>query len=441
MKPGTLAGWGRLSRPGSETLTTDLESATRRAVLCRGLGRSQGDASLPARPEDRIIGTSLAKRVLAFDDQTGILRAEAGFSIADLNRLFVPRGWFSPVTPGTKFVTLGGMVSCDVHGKNHHRDGCFGAHVRALRVRLANDDLVECSPEEHADLFFAVIGGLGLLGHVLEVEVTLRRIPSAWVVTHSERIPNIDAFVAALARAAPEWPMTMGWVDALSRGDRLGRGIMIASRWATLEETASRTLPRTRAYSLPFELPTWVLNPLFTRALNSTYYRRHSGGPETAIVTAEKYFYPLDSVLHWNRAYGARGFTQYQCVLPRRGGPEAVRALLQQVSALGLAPPLCGIKDYGPEGRGLLSFPMEGTSVAMDLPVSPDTQRSVERLNEFVIEAGGRVYLGKDSFTRPAQFRAMEPRLPRFLEAREKWDPQRRLRSALSVRLFGDRAS
>lgn len=435
-----LEGWGRVPAPGSEVLSPDLESLTAHAVLCRGLGRSYGDSSLPAAAGDKVAATRLADRVLAFDPETGVLRAEAGLSLAELNRLFIPRGWFSPVTPGTKFVTLGGMVSSDVHGKNHHCEGCFGAHVRALRMRLADESIVECSPTRDPDLFYATIGGMGLLGHILEVEFVMRRISSPWIWMESERVRDIDEFLAALARGAAAWPMTMGWIDCLSGGSSLGRGILMAGRWATPEE-AGRTPPRPPAErSLPFELPSWALNSVTAGAFNSVYYWSHMNHREQRLVAPDPFFYPLDAILNWNRAYGPRGFTQYQCVLPSRAGAVAVRALLVRLTELGCASPLCVIKDCGPEGKGLLSFPMKGTSVAVDIPITPDIQAIVDALNEVVIAAGGRIYLTKDRFTRPEHFRAMEARLDAFLAAREKWDPHRRLRSAQSVRLFGDRA-
>jgi decaprenylphospho-beta-D-ribofuranose 2-oxidase len=436
----TLAGWGRLGVPGRELLAENIENATTHAVLCRGLGRSYGDSSLPARPDDRVVATRLANRILSFDPTTGILRAEAGLSLAELNRLFIPRGWFSPVTPGTKFVTLGGMVACDVHGKNHHREGCFGAHVRSLRMRLADDTLVECGPHQDADLFYATIGGMGLLGHILEVELTLQRIPSPWVFTESIRVHDIDAFLASLDGAADAWPMTMGWIDCLHRGRSMGRGILIAGRWATPDE-AGPDAPRDQAQkTFPFELPNWALNPLTARAFNAAYYWRHVRHRATMLLAPDPFFYPLDAILHWNRAYGSRGFTQYQCVLPREAGAPAVREFMERLTKLGGASPLCVIKDCGEQGKGLLSFPMAGTSIAIDMAVSPDIQRIVDSLNEFVIAARGRIYMTKDRFTRAEHFRAMEPRLPSFLAAREKWDPQRRLRSAQSVRLFGDAA-
>ena len=436
----TLAGWGRLAAPGREILAENLESLTRGAVLSRGLGRSYGDSSIPARLDDKVVATRLANRILAFDGATGVLRAEAGLSLAELTRIFIPRGWFPPVTPGTKFVTLGGMVASDVHGKNHHREGCFGAHVRALRMRLADDSIVECSPTEEADLFYATVGGMGLLGHILEVEVVLHRIPSPWVLMESEREHDIEAFLAALGAAAPRWPMTMGWIDCLHRGGSMGRGILMAGRWAAPEEVSARVPRASATWTFPVELPNWALNPASAKTFNAAYYWHHVRRRARAFIAPDPFFYPLDAILHWNRAYGSRGFTQYQCVLPRAAGAAAVRELMDRLTKLGGASPLCVIKDCGAEGKGLLSFPMGGTSIAIDMAVSPDIQRIVDSLNEFVIAAGGRIYLTKDRFTRAEHFRAMEPRLPSFLAAREKWDPKRRLRSAQSVRLFGDRA-
>jgi FAD/FMN-containing dehydrogenase len=436
----TLSAWGRQTMPGTERLSEDLEDATRGAVLCRGLGRSYGDSSLPARASDKVVNTTLANRLLAFDPATGVVRVEGGFALAELNRLFIPRGWFTPVSPGTKFVTVGGMVASDVHGKNHHVAGCFGAHVRALRMRLADDTVVDCGPDEEPELFWATVGGMGLLGHILEVEFTLERIASPWIWTESERVDDIDAYLAVLERAASVFPLTMGWIDCLNRGRGLGRGIMMAGRWARPEEAPPHPPAPVRQKSLPFDLPNWALNPLTGRIFNMGVYWQHLSRRRQKVSSPEPFFYPLDAILHWNRGYGSRGFTQYQCVIPRAAGAPAVREVMEELTKMGAASPLCVIKDCGPEGKGILSFPLAGTSIAIDMAIAPDIQRGVDRLNQVVIAAGGRIYLTKDRFTRAADFARMEPRLPRFLAAREKYDPGRRLRSAQSVRIFGDRA-
>jgi FAD/FMN-containing dehydrogenase len=434
----TLEGWGRIPAAGREVLSENLEVLTRGAVLSRGLARSYGDSSLPADAGDKVIATRLANRVLSFDEATGELRAEAGLSLAEINRLFIPRGFFSPVTPGTQYVTLGGMVASDVHGKNHHCEGCFGAHVRSLRIRLASDDIVDCSPTVDSDLFYAAIGGMGLLGHILEVEFTMHRIASPWITMESERVAHLSDFLAALGNAAPRWPMTMGWIDCLSQGSAMGRGILMAGRWATPDEAHEGAPKEKGQLTFPVDLPNWALNSFTASVFNNLYYWRHFAHRSEGLIAPEPFFYPLDAILEWNRAYGSRGFTQYQCVLPRAAGPESVREFMKRLTSLGGASPLCVIKDCGPEGKGVLSFPLEGTSIAVDMAVSAETQGIVNQLNEFVIAAGGRIYLTKDRFTLPEHFRAMEPRLPRFFEAREKWDPKRRLRSAQSVRLFGD---
>jgi len=439
--PGTpaLSGWGRVPEPGQELLGENLAALTQGARLCRGLGRSYGDSSLPAAPSDRVINTRLANRILSFDAETGVLHAEAGLCLADMNRAFLPRGWFTPVTPGTKFVTLGGMVASDVHGKNHHVDGCFGEHVLSLVVRLASDDVVETSPTQDPDLFYGSIGGMGLLGHILEVKVQLKRVPSQWVWMETQRVRDIDEYMSRLTLGAAQWPMTMGWIDCLSKGASLGRGITTVGRWATPEEAVGAPWPSERTITFPLDLPSWMVNRATCTIFNSLYFHRHPRTPVAGVVTPEPFFYPLDAILEWNRGYGKRGFTQYQCVLPRAAGTEAVRQFMVLLSNLGCASPVCVIKDCGPEGKGTLSFPLEGTSVAVDIALSPDIQRMVDALNEFVIAAGGRIYLTKDRFTRPEHFAAMEPRLPSFFALRDKWDPGRRLRSAQSRRLFGDR--
>jgi FAD/FMN-containing dehydrogenase len=431
-----LSGWGRTGVPGREILSEDLERITKGAVLSRGLGRSYGDSSLPPPGRSEVVGTILADRILAFDPASGVVRAEAGLSLRDLHRVFMPRGFFTPVSPGTKFVTLGGMVAADIHGKSHHSTGCFGAHVRSLKMRVADGRILECSPAAEPELFRATVGGMGLTGHVLEVEFTLARIPSPWIRGESERIHDIDAFIAALKDAGKTWPFTVGWIDCLSGGRAMGRGILTRGRWATPDE-APKAFPREpRPLSVPFVFPELALSRFSVRAFNELYYRQPLGKP--GLWHPDKFWYPLDQILHWNRIYGRRGFTQYQCVLPESAGRGAARRFLELLTAKGGASFLCVIKDCGPEGMGLLSFPKAGISIALDMAVRDDTQAIVDALNERVIAEGGRVYLAKDTFTRPEHFRAMEPRLPEFLRIRRLWDPESRLKSAQSVRLFGD---
>lgn len=409
------------------------------ATLSRGLGRSYGDASLPPPDAPQALNTTLADRILFFDEDTGRFRAEAGFCLSELNRLFMPRGWFTPVSPGTKFVTLGGMVAADVHGKNQHREGNFGHHVRALRIRVADGRVVECSLEQHEELFRATIGGMGLTGHILEVEFDLHRIPSQWIWQESRRIHDIDEFQDRLEAAAPRWPYTMGWIDCLSTGPHMGRGIMMCGRWAEAAQAPPEPPRPGFRPQLRVDWPSWVLGRATVRAFNELYYRKQLRAVSQGIVSHESFYYPLDAIRSWNRMYGRRGFTQYQCVLPREAGRNSARRVLEVLTSRGGASFLCVIKDFGQDSVGVLSFPRPGITLALDIAVRDDTQQLVDALNEQLIDEGGRIYLAKDSFTRREHFEAMEgKRLETFRRIRDEWDPKRRFRSALSVRLLGD---
>lgn len=435
-----LCGWGRYPRVRArERLSEDLERITEGAELTRGLGRSYGDASLPAAGGRVVAGSPLADRVLAFDPASGLLRAEAGVTLMRLNRLSLPRGWFTPVTPGTHWVTLGGMVAADVHGKNHHVAGCFGEHVRALRMRLADGRIVECSDEQDRDLFRATLGGMGLTGHLLEITFQMRHVPTPWIWQESEQVPDFERALERLAAAGRDWPFTVCWNDLLADGPHLGRGLLMKGRWAEPGE-APPTPPRWRgAPALPFPLPSWAVQPWMVRIFNALNYAKHGRGRRAGVIHPETCFYPLDVVRQWNLLYGNRGFTQYQAVLPAPHDHPRHRRFIDTLRAHRGHVFLCVIKDCGPEGRGLLSFPKPGVSYALDLPVGPETQRVVDALNEVVVAEGGRIYLAKDAFTRPEHFRAMEgERLAAFDAVRRRWDPERRLTSALSVRLLGD---
>ena len=451
-----LTGWGRFPRvEGLMFKSEDLLAITGSASLSRGLGRSYGDSSLPAREDLPVADTTLADRLLKFDPQSGLLRAEAGVSLRELNRVFLPRGWFVPVSPGTQFVTLGGMAASDVHGKNHHVDGCFGQHVRSILLRVADGRILECSDDTGGELFRATIGGMGLTGHILQVEFSMRRIASPWIWGESERVGGLDAMVSGLKDAAGGWPMTVGWVDCLAKGAKLGRGILMKGRWAEEKGTGGRgTVPifvsakmglspltqepakgavpfSRKETAVPRALP--IPGPALCRpsmkAFNLAYYWKHISRLRRGIVHPQTFFYPLDALDDWNLIYGRRGFTQYQCVLPKADDNGPARRFLELFIKSGGIGFLCVIKDCGAEGKGMLSFPRPGISIALDFPIHPaKTQQLVDRLNELVIAEGGRIYLTKDAFTRAEHFRAMEPRLDGFNAVRRKWDPDVRIR-------------
>jgi decaprenylphospho-beta-D-ribofuranose 2-oxidase len=437
-----LSGWGRVPVvPGLETTPEDLESGSEGAALSRGLGRSYGDASLPATPGDSVLSTRRADRILCFDPESGRLRAEAGLSLREINQLFPQRGWASPTQPGTQYITLGGMCASDVHGKNHHVAGSFGEHVRALRMRVPDGRILEVDDQSERELFRATLGGMGLTGHILEVEVQLERIPSPWIWGETRGVRNLDELVEKIQSESRRWPFTMAWADSTARGPAMGRGILTVGRYAEPDEAPAQPPVMRERIAVPFDLPSWIVAPWSIRIFNPLFYHLRRRQSRTGIVHPQPFFYPLDAIRHWNRLYGRRGFAQYQCVLPLERDGLAYRRFFDVLTSLGGATPVTVIKDCGAEGRGVISFPKPGISIALDLPFRVGhTQALIDALNRVVIEAGGRIYLTKDALTRPEDLRRMEPRLDAFLEIRRKWDPEGRIRSAQSVRLLGDEA-
>lgn len=439
VEPTYVEGWGRMGAEVVELAGEQLPALCAPATLSRGLGRSYGDACYPPPDRPLLARTTLADRILAFDPATGELRAEAGLALHELNRIFLRRGWFTPVTPGTARVTLGGMVASDVHGKNHHSAGTIGGFLTGLKLLVADGRIVECSPQLEPELFWATVGGMGLTGHILEVGLRLQRVPTPWIYARSERLPNLGAVLQRLVDTADDWPMSVAWVDCLPEGPKMGRGILDLGRWATPAEAPSRPPPLKSRITVPDIMPDWLVHPVLLKPFFSLRYHAHWRRSKQGVKHPEGFFYPLDVLGSWNRMYGRTGgMTQYQCVLPHSAGMAATAELIELLRREGGSCFLCVIKDCGAEGQGVLSYPMPGISTAIDMRIDDQTQRLVDRMNEFVIEKGGRIYLTKDRFTRAEHYRQMEPRLERFLEIRRRWDPELRLRSALSVRLLGD---
>jgi decaprenylphospho-beta-D-ribofuranose 2-oxidase len=429
-------GAGRVVRPASLTVPSDGAP-----LLPRGLGRSYGDAAVPVSPQSLVIETTGADRILEFEPASGRLCCEAGVSLAEIVRVFLPRGWFPPVTPGTKFVTVGGCVASDVHGKNHHRDGSFGNFVERLAVLTADGREMVCGPDQERELFLATVGGMGLTGLIHRVTLRLRRVESPWIVFESEPVNGFDEMLAGLRASSHDWPYTVGWIDALARGRALGRGIVMRGRHARAAEAVGPGPKARRTLDVPCDAPGWLLNPTFMRLFNRLYHARRGRGLERCLVSYEEFFYPLDAVGSWNRLYGRRGFLQYQCAIPHASGTASLVAVIERLARRGVASFLAVVKDFGPGSEAYLSFPLAGTTLSLDLPYrGRATEEVVHELNALVLEAGGRVYLAKDAVTRADHFAAMMPRLGEWKAVRDRWDPGRRFRSAQSARLFGDPA-
>ncbi len=367
-----------------------------KTALPRGNGRSYGDSCL--NHEGILIDTRGLNRFIAFDPTTGILRCEAGVLLADILKLVVPKGWFIAATPGTQLITVGGAIANDVHGKGHHRDGTFGRHVRCFELLRSDGNRLLCSSSENPEWYRATIGGLGLTGVILWAEISLKPIISPYIDLETIKCKNLEEFFEVSAESDQDYEYTVAWIDCTARGSRLGRALFSRGNHtpADLEKT-----PRTpgRVLTFPVELPVSLVNGLTLRTFNTLYYHRQSKCRQQSIVHYASFFYPLDAVLEWNRIYGQRGFFQYQCVVPKVDGQAAVRELLERITASGEGSFLAVIKVFGEmNAPGILSFPRAGVTLAVDFPNRGQrTLALMERLDEVVRAAGGRVYPAKDA--------------------------------------------
>jgi len=373
-------------------------------TLAHGMGRSYGDSGL--NPGGGLVRMSGLDRAIAFDRGAGVLRADAGMTLDAVLRLVVPAGWFLPVTPGTKFVTLGGAVANDVHGKNHHVSGSFGRHVRRLALWRSDRGMLECGPEENAELFTATIGGLGLTGIIRWVELALIPIRSSAMTVENRRFDDLDGFFRLSAESAG-WPYTVAWVDTLSTGARLGRGVFSRGRHA---ESGRLTAHRAGGPALPADAPGFLLNRWTVGGFNRLYYARPGAG-FSGTTHYDPFFYPLDRLRGWNRLYGRRGFYQWQGLVPAAAAHDAVRQLLDRVGRSGEASFLAVLKEFGDlPSPGPMSFPMAGTTLALDFPNrGAPTLALMAELDRLVAEVGGRLYPAKDGRMPAAAFRAGYP--------------------------------
>jgi decaprenylphospho-beta-D-ribofuranose 2-oxidase len=441
------SGWGRfpvgetdLYRP-ERLRSLDAALACSGSTLARGLGRSYGDASFNSAGATVLM--QRLNRFLSFDPATGILDCEAGVSFAELLDVFVARGFFPPVTPGTKFVTLGGALACDVHGKNHHVDGSFSRHVLDFDLVNAAGDVVRCSRSENEDLFHATIGGMGLTGVVIRIRLTLRRIETSFISVDYERATGLDDVMDRLATRDDQYRYSVAWIDCLATGRSLGRSVLIRGNSATPAAVRSARIRdplRGRGRQrlrVPVDAPAALLNRHTVRAFNAIYYRRHPVEARDRIVHFEPFFYPLDGIADWNRLYGRRGLVQYQLLLPPDSARTGLRDVLQRLSAAGAPAFLAVLKRFGAaEPWSLLSFPRPGYTLALDLPWRGEwTERLLRSLDDVVLASAGRVYLAKDARLGRDSVEAMYPELAAWQTIRDRVDPTGRFSSDLGRRL------
>lgn len=385
-----------------------------RWVLPYGQGRSYGDSCL--NHGGVLLSTQHLNRFLAFDRTQGVLRCEAGATLDQILRLIVPQGWFLPVTPGTRFVSIGGAIANDVHGKNHHRAGTFGCHVRSLALVRSDGQRIECGPDHNSDWFAATVGGLGLTGLIVSAEIQLKPIASLGIVMESQRFRDLNEFMALSVEAEQDDEYSVAWVDCLASGKRLGRGLFMRGNHAPPSAQGPSPRAPRPGLSVPLDAPSLLLNRISMRAFNTLYYHRHPSGVRRRCVHYEPFFYPLDAIRNWNRIYGHRGFLQYQCVVPFTDGTRTIAALLERIARSGRGSFLSVLKTFGNvHSPGLLSFPRPGITLALDFPFrGPATLALLDELDIITRDAGGAVYPAKDARMSAASFQAFYPAWQHF---------------------------
>jgi decaprenylphospho-beta-D-ribofuranose 2-oxidase len=426
-------GWGRYPRHEAQFMQpqTAPEAAQLLSeegpILARGMGRSYGDSALA----DKLISTRYLSYLHSFDEQSGLLVCSAGISLAELLDIFVPRGWFLPITPGTKFVSVGGAIASDVHGKNHHLHGCFSQYVDSLELVLADGSHIQCSRIEHPELFHATCGGMGLTGLIVTATLRLLPIESAYIQQTTFKAANLEEALQ-LFEANSASTYSVAWIDCLASGAALGRSLLMIGEHA---RDGHLLLPAKRALSMPLDMPAVLLNRYSVQAFNALYYQRIRNAESKQRVSFESFFYPLDGIQQWNRLYGKQGFVQYQFVIPKAAGLQGMRAILKRISASQRGSFLAVLKAFGAANANLLSFPMEGYTLALDFKLEAGLLALLDELDSMVLAFGGRLYLAKDARMSEATFKQSQPNWQQFQEVRAQYGALGKFASLQSRRL------
>jgi len=426
-------GWGRVLSADAGRTRPEKATALRRQLAetpgpALGGLRSYGDAALSGLRA--AVDMTRLDRMLAFDPQTGVLEAEAGVRLTDILEHMAPRGWMPAVMPGTGHATLGGAIAADVHGKNHHQMGSFGQHVESIRLLDGDGQATDLDGTSHSELFSATMGGMGLAGVIESARIRLAPCPSGTVEVQERRIPDLDGYLEAFAASTS--PFQVGWIDATATGAALGRGVL---EEASFSPPGAPYVPPSKGSTIPVDAPGFLLAGPIVRAFNARYFRRIPAAGRSRTRPLGAFLFPLDSIAGWNRLYGKSGFHQFQCALPPETAPATLRTMLAEIGTSGLAAPLAVLKRMGPGRAGPLSFPMEGYTLAVDFPNKPAAETLITRLIDQTAEAGGRIYMAKDSVAQAGHIQTMYPELSSFRDIVRKADPDGVFETDLARRL------
>jgi decaprenylphospho-beta-D-ribofuranose 2-oxidase len=428
----TISGWGNYPQQESQCTIPPTTELIRAAVnqegnlIARGMGRSYGDSA----NAHKVVGTSYCNHFINFDKHTGKLTAESGITLREILAIIVPEGWFLPVTPGTSYVTLGGVIASDVHGKNHHIAGTFGQHVISLNLVLGTGEIITVSKHENTDLFHATCGGMGLTGVIISATIQLISIRSSFINQKTIKAGCIEAACESFENNNNA-TYSVAWIDCLATGKSLGRSVLMLGEHA---KEGVLEMELKEPITVPFYTPSTLLNSMTMKIFNTAYW--HKAKDKTCrTVPLMRFFYPLDTIGNWNRIYGKAGFLQFQCVIPKSDGVANMRKLLTKVVNSGEGSFLSVLKQFGKANDNLLSFPTEGYTLALDFKLNASTIQTVGRLEAMIVDMGGRLYLTKDAVMQEKTFKATYPNWAKFEAVRKKYGAIGKFSSAQSQRL------
>ena len=435
-------GWGRFPKALAEIVEpADVDSLARfvkslnpeSAAIARGAGKSYGDSALA----DIVLCSRYLDNFIALDEDTGTIRCGAGVNLESLLKLCLPRGWFPPVLPGTRFVSIGGAIAADIHGKNHHQDGCFSAHVAELSLLLASGEIVSCSAQHNAELFAATCGGMGLTGVIVDATLRLLKVSSIFINRRTLIAHNLEqCFELLESNHASKY--SVAWLDCLAQGAALGRSLVYLGDHVVDAGNTALACRSRMGVGVPFDTPGFLLNKYSVRLFNSALFcllKQQKQSKQAARVHYDKYFFPLDHIGNWNRLYGSKGFVQYQFVIPEAEAFAGIAEVLTRVSASGKGSFLSVLKKFGAANSNLLSFPVAGYTLALDFKVENNLFSLLDELDEIIMARGGRIYLAKDARMKAAVFKTSYPNWEQFAAIKKMVDPANVFRSLQSERL------